>query len=163
MTKCLQMNRVWPYPHRNSDAHPRGTKRTRPPNERGEKPLASDQSDQDDESIPLSKRINRLNIEYHSSTSSRATAKDNPPDQLQQHPDGHRHEEEEETFKEKYPYHANSTYYRTNELLYSLHEERTQRNQQAALHKALNSHLKLWYHVYIFNWERVQNLSSFHR
>ena len=113
------MNRVWPYPHKNSDTHPRGTKRTRPPHEVGEKLLPSDQSDQndDDVDVPLSKRINRLNIEY-------STAK-NP-------------DSEKEAFKDKYPYDATSTYYRNNELLYNLHEERTQRSQQAVLHKALS-------------------------
>merc|ERR1712080_137181 len=98
------------------------------PNENGEKQLPSDQSDQDDESIPLSKRINRLNIEYSTAKNKESREEQTP----QQH----------ETFKEKYPYDASSTYYRPNELLYNLHEERTQRNQQAALHKALNSHLK---------------------
>ena len=49
----------------------------------------------------------------------------------------------QESFKDKYPYENDSAYYRTNELLYALHEERLCRNQQAALRSALNSHLKL--------------------
>jgi len=116
------MNRSsWPYPNRQSDHHPRGTKRTR--SDSKENP--SDQSDQtteeDDVDVPLSKKINRLNIEYSQQND----------DQVPQN------------FQEKYPYNSNTAYYKPNELLYNLHEERTQRNQQATLRKALNSHLKL--------------------
>ena len=62
------------------------------------------QDDSIDVDVPLSKKINRLNIDYSASNSN-----DLPP---------------QSTFKEKYPYEADSSYYQTNELLYTLHEER---------------------------------------
>lgn len=109
----------------------RGTKRSRPPNNTGENSnsIQREYNDKvqhiqnDDIDVPLSKRINRLNIDYSSSNSN------------EQHP--------KESFNEKYPYEADSMYYKSNEMLYSLHEERTLRNQQAALRNALTSHLKL--------------------
>ena len=84
---------------------------------------AKEVENHEDDVYPLSKKINRLNIEY-SSSSQGANSQDG-------------------NFGDKYPYDPGSTYYRPNELLNSLHEERMLRNQQAALHKALNSHLKL--------------------
>ncbi len=118
------MNRAWPYPHKHglSDNHTRGTKRSRPPpssRQENQSDQSDHNNDDDDVDVPLSKRINRLNIEYT------------------------KQKDEQETFKEKYPYDPSSTYYQTNEALYNLHKERAQRSQQAALHKALNSHLKL--------------------
>lgn len=98
----------------------RGTKRTRPPSGGVDSPRDAT-NEEDDVDLPLSKRINRLNIDY-----SKSNEESNVCD-----------------FKDKYPYEPSSTYYRTNELLYNLHEEKSQRKQQAALHKALNSHLKL--------------------
>ena len=62
------------------------------------------QDDSIDVDVPLSKKINRLNIDYSASNSN-----DLPP---------------QSTFKEKYPYESDSSYYQTNELLYTLHEER---------------------------------------
>ena len=116
------MNRSWPYPQKSSENQNRGTKRSRPIDKKVENNHSNDQkNDENDEDIdvPLSKRINRLNIEYTSQN------------------------DVQQSFQEKYPYEPCSTYYKPNELLYNLHEERNQRNQQAALHKALNSHLKL--------------------
>ena len=57
-----------------------------------------------DVDVPLSKKINRLNIDYSASNSN-----DLPP---------------QSTFQEKYPYESDSNYYQTNEMLYTLHEER---------------------------------------
>ena len=62
------------------------------------------QDDCIDVDVPLSKKINRLNIDYSASNSN-----DLPP---------------QSTFKEKYPYESDSNYYQTNEMLYTLHEER---------------------------------------
>ena len=71
------MNRSLPYPHNKDSQNPnRGTKRSRPPNDRGESSSASIQAEcnvdqdlpqNDDVDVPLSKRINRLNIDYSSS------------------------------------------------------------------------------------------------
>ena len=118
------MHRNWS--EEESRQQQRGTKRTRSIQEKNVRSQSSENSDQnndddDDVDVPLSKKINRLNIEYHSNQSSNA----------------------EENFSDKYPYHPGSAYYRPNELLHSLHEERRQRNQQSALHKALTSNLKL--------------------
>ena len=123
------MNRAWQYPQRHSESHQRGTKRTRTTNQPRDSQNSSDQSEQSNDSNNddverAAKRINRLNIEYSNQNSEETT----------QEPGG---------FGQKYPYDQNSPYFRPNELLYNLHEERTQRNQQSALHKALHSHLKL--------------------
>lgn len=118
------MNRALPFSHKQSESQARGTKRTRPPPSGKRENQNSDNSDpnneDDDVDVPLSKRINRLNIEYTKQG-----------------------DDDKETFQDKYPYDQASTYYQSNELLYNLHEQRSQRSQQAALHKALNSHLKL--------------------
>ena len=118
------MHRHWPQEEENRQQQ-RGTKRTRTIPEKNVRSQSSENSDQnneeDDVDVPLSKRINRLNIEYSSDQSSSNL----------------------ENFSDKYPYEPGSAYYRPNELLHSLHEERRQRNQQASLHKALTSHLKL--------------------
>ena len=119
------MHRSWPEEENRQQQ--RGTKRTRTIQEKNVnvRSQSSDNSDQNNEEddevdVPLSKKINRLNIEYSSDQQSSNV----------------------ENFSDKYPY-TGSPYYRPNELLHSLHEERRQRNQQASLHKALNSHLKL--------------------
>ena len=130
------MNRAWPYPHRHSESHQRGTKRTRTSHQpRDNQNSSENQSDQhtednNDDVERAAKRINRLNIEYSKQK----------PEETAVQPSA---QESGEGFGQKYPYEANSPYFRQNELLYHLHEERTQRNQQSALHKALNSHLKL--------------------
>ena len=100
--------------------HVRGTKRTRSNHEQKRSP-SSDQDDEDVD-VPLSKKINRLNIEYSTKEGSKPS---------------------QETFENKYPYEPDSTYFQDNKLLNSLHEERVQRAQQLSLHKALTSHLKL--------------------
>ena len=100
--------------------HARGTKRTR--NSQEEKKSKSSDLDDEDVDVPLSKKINRLNIEYSTKDGS---------------------QQSQETFEKNYPYEPSSTYYQDNKLLNSLHEERIQRAQQLSLHKALNSHLKL--------------------
>ena len=95
-------------------------KRTR--NSQEEKKSKSSDLDDEDVDVPLSKKINRLNIEYSTKDGS---------------------QQSQETFEKNYPYEPSSTYYQDNKLLNSLHEERIQRAQQLSLHKALNSHLKL--------------------
>lgn len=97
----------------------RGMKRQRPPNEDDGKTSSRNEDNTDEIDVPLSKKINRLNIDYSSSDTF------------------------QNSFKDKYPYNAESTYYQSNELLYSLHEERRLRDQQSALKNALNSNLKL--------------------
>ena len=123
------MNRALPYPQRHSENHQRGTKRTRTSNQQRDTQNPNEHShqtneDNNDDVERAAKRINRLNIEYTQQ------ADDQSPQNTGD-------------FEHKYPYDPNSPYFRNNELLYNLHEERTQRNQQAALHKALTSHLKL--------------------
>ncbi len=66
--------------------------------------------------IPLSKRINGLNIERDQDSRGGG--------QQQQQQQGLA------SFQESYPYSANSPYYASNHLLYHLHMERSQRHQQ---------------------------------
>ena len=118
MNKKNMMNSEWTN---DESHHARGTKRTRSSQEQ-KRSKSSDLEDEDVD-VPLSKKINRLNIEYSS--------KDGSSQQAQ------------ETFENNYPYEPSSTYYQDNKLLNSLHEARIQRAQQMSLHKALKSDLKL--------------------
>ena len=87
---------------------PRGVKRPR-------EQLA--QCDCDDVDIPLSKRINGLNIEQNSGSNSSG----HPARQRTPTPS---------TFQESYPYDASAPYYSANHLLYHLYLERVQRQQR---------------------------------
>lgn len=72
----------------------------------------------DDVDVPLSKRINRLNIEQQTAHVGSSAVIDNTnggPDK------------EGEEFRENYPYDPNSQYYNSNQLLYSLYLQRSQR------------------------------------
>jgi hypothetical protein len=161
--------------HRWPREQPRGTKRSRTPpdsqnshqrphpggsgmgstsnNGHSGQNIRMDQgTDDEDVDVPLSKRINRLNIEYSAASPGSMTSVPGQDQHHHQHQHQHQqlqqHQQPKEVFRENYPYEANSPYYRSNELLYNLHTERSQRtsnhaSDNAGLHNTLNSHLKL--------------------
>ena len=113
------------------------------------------EGDPDDVDVPLSKRINRLNIDYiapiarpqvleHLNSVSASTTSredmlvpnsindgENSVNSEFRHPGNEANspnvDDIRENFSDNYPYSLTSTYYRSNELLYNLHIERTKR------------------------------------
>ncbi len=72
--------------------------------------------------IPLSKKINGLNIERGDQAGGGSVREGSPSSSTSS--------SNLASFQESYPYDASSTYYESNHLLYHLHMERSQRQQQ---------------------------------